>query len=309
MQASVLFKFLSAGALTAALAACGGGGQQNAAPAAASAASDAASAAAVSTEKKEIVFGTTVGDFGDMVKDQIKPALEKKGYTVKLVEFTDYVRPNLALAEGELDINVFQHKPYLDNFKAEHKLDIVESFQVPTAPLGLYPGKLQKLEEVKDGSTVSAPNDPSNFARALVMLNELGWIKLKDGINPLTASKNDIAENLKNIKIVELEAAQLPRSRADVDFAVVNGNYAMSSGMKLTETLFQEPSFAYVNWSAVKTADKDSQWLKDVTEAYNSDEFKTYAKQRFAGYKYPAAWGEQAAGAAAPAASGASAAQ
>ena len=309
MQASALFKFLSAGALTAALAACGGGGQQNAAPAAASAASDAASAAAVSTEKKEIVFGTTVGDFGDMVKDQIKPALEKKGYTVKLVEFTDYVRPNLALAEGELDINVFQHKPYLDNFKAEHKLDIVESFQVPTAPLGLYPGKLQKLEEVKDGSTVSAPNDPSNFARALVMLNELGWIKLKDGINPLTASKNDIAENLKNIKIVELEAAQLPRSRADVDFAVVNGNYAMSSGMKLTETLFQEPSFAYVNWSAVKTADKDSQWLKDVTEAYNSDEFKTYAKQRFAGYKYPAAWGEQAAGAAAPAASDASAAQ
>ena len=309
MQASALFKFLSAGALTVTLAACGGGGQQNAAPAAASAASDAASAAAVSTEKKEIVFGTTVGDFGDMVKDQIKPALEKKGYTVKLVEFTDYVRPNLALAEGELDINVFQHKPYLDNFKAEHKLDIVESFQVPTAPLGLYPGKLQKLEEVKDGSTVSAPNDPSNFARALVMLNELGWIKLKDGINPLTASKNDIAENLKNIKIVELEAAQLPRSRADVDFAVVNGNYAMSSGMRLTETLFQEPSFAYVNWSAVKTADKDSQWLKDVTEAYNSDEFKTYAKQRFAGYKYPAAWGEQAAGAAAPAASDASAAQ
>ena len=309
MQASALFKFLSAGALTVTLAACGGGGQQNAAPAAASAASDAASAAAVSTEKKEIVFGTTVGDFGDMVKDQIKPALEKKGYAVKLVEFTDYVRPNLALAEGELDINVFQHKPYLDNFKAEHKLDIVESFQVPTAPLGLYPGKLQKLEEVKDGSTVSAPNDPSNFARALVMLNELGWIKLKDGINPLTASKNDIAENLKNIKIVELEAAQLPRSRADVDFAVVNGNYAMSSGMKLTETLFQEPSFAYVNWSAVKTADKDSQWLKDVTEAYNSDEFKTYAKQRFAGYKYPAAWGEQAAGAAAPAASDASAAQ
>lgn len=311
MQASALFKFFSAGTLALTLAACGGG-QQNTAPAAASAASDAASAssaaAASNTEKKEIVFGTTVGDFGDMVKEQIKPALEKKGYTVKLLEFTDYVRPNLALAEGELDINVFQHKPYLDNFKAEHKLDIVEAFQVPTAPLGLYPGKLKSLDEVKDGSTVSAPNDPSNFARALVMLNELGWIKLKEGVNPLTASKNDIAENLKNIKIVELEAAQLPRSRADVDFAVVNGNYAMSSGMKLTETLFQEPSFAYVNWSAVKTADKDSQWLKDVNEAYNSDEFKTYAKQRFAGYKYPASWGEQAAGAAPQAASAASAA-
>lgn len=282
------FKTLSAAALALILAACGG--QKDSAPAAsASAAADNGAA------KKEIVFGTTVGDFGDMVKEQIQPELEKKGYTVKLVEFTDYVRPNLALAEGELDINVFQHKPYLDDFKKEHNLDITEAFQVPTAPLGLYPGKLKSLEEVKDGSTVSAPNDPSNFARALVMLNELGWIKLKDGINPLTASKADIAENLKNIKIVELEAAQLPRSRADVDFAVVNGNYAMSSGMKLTEALFQEPSFAYVNWSAVKTADKDSQWLKDVTEAYNSDAFKAYAHKRFEGYKYPAAWNEGAA--------------
>lgn len=282
------FKTLSAAALALILAACGG--QKDSAPAAsASAAADNGAA------KKEIVFGTTVGDFGDMVKEQIQAELEKKGYTVKLVEFTDYVRPNLALAEGELDINVFQHKPYLDDFKKEHNLDITEAFQVPTAPLGLYPGKLKSLEEVKDGSTVSAPNDPSNFARALVMLNELGWIKLKDGINPLTASKADIAENLKNIKIVELEAAQLPRSRADVDFAVVNGNYAISSGMKLTEALFQEPSFAYVNWSAVKTADKDSQWLKDVTEAYNSDAFKAYAHKRFEGYKYPAAWNEGAA--------------
>lgn len=283
------FKTLSAATLALILVACGG--QKDSAPAASAAASSVNNGA----EKKEIVFGTTVGDFGDMVKDQIQPALEKKGYTVKLVEFTDYVRPNLALAEGELDINIFQHKPYLDDFKKEHNLDITEAFQVPTAPLGLYPGKLKSLEEVKDGSTVSAPNDPSNFARALVMLNELGWIKLKDGINPLTASKADIAENLKNIKIVELEAAQLPRSRADVDFAVVNGNYAMSSGMKLTEALFQEPSFAYVNWSAVKTADKDSQWLKDVTEAYNSDAFKAYAHKRFEGYKYPAAWNEGAA--------------
>ncbi|HEZ3011616.1 TPA: hypothetical protein WHZ57_001470 [Neisseria meningitidis] len=282
------FKTLSAAALALILAACGG--QKDSAPAA-----SASAAADNGAEKKEIVFGTTVGDFGDMVKEHIQAELEKKGYTVKLVEFTDYVRPNLALAEGELDINVFQHKPYLDDFKKEHNLDITEVFQVPTAPLGLYPGKLKSLEEVKDGSTVSAPNDPSNFARVLVMLDELGWIKLKDGINPLTASKADIAENLKNIKIVELEAAQLPRSRADVDFAVVNGNYAISSGMKLTEALFQEPSFAYVNWSAVKTADKDSQWLKDVTEAYNSDAFKAYAHKRFEGYKYPAAWNEGAA--------------
>ncbi|QEY25716.1 MetQ/NlpA family ABC transporter substrate-binding protein [Neisseria zalophi] len=302
MQASTfLKKTFSISTLALLLAACGSQTET-----ASSAASD--NAASATTEKKEIVFGTTVGDFGDMVKEEIKPLLEKKGYTVKLIEFTDYVRPNLALAEGELDINVFQHKPYLDDFKKEHKLDITEVFQVPTAPLGLYPGKLKSLDDIKDGSSVSAPNDPSNFARALVMMNDLGWVKLKDGVNPLTASKHDIAENQKNIQIVELEAAQLPRSRADVDFAIVNGNYAMSSGMKLTETLFQEPSFAYVNWAAVKTADKDSQWVKDVAEAYNSDEFKTYAKERFAGYKYPAAWGEAAAqGAASEAAATASA--
>ena len=300
---AVLFKTVSAGVLVFALAACGGQ-KEAAAPAAAS----GASAAAPAVEKSKIVFGTTAGDFGDMVRDQVKLALEKQGYQVELVEFTDYVRPNQALAQGELDINIFQHKPYLDDFKKEHKLDLVEAFQVPTAPLGLYPGKAKSLDEVKDGMSVSAPNDPSNFARALVMLDELGWVQLKDNIDPLTASKKDIASNPKNIQIVELEAAQLPRSRQDVDFAVINGNYATSSGIKLTEALFQEPSYAYVNWSAVKTADKDSKWLKDVEAVYNSDDFKKYAQTRFAGYKYPEVWGLNAAqGAKAEAASTAAA--
>lgn len=278
-------KLSLAGMITLALSACGGQAEQSQNTA------SAASNASV-LEKTEIRFGTTPGDFGDMVKEQIQPVLEKQGYKVTLTEFPDYVTPNKALAENAIDINIFQHKPYLDGFKAEHQLDIVEAFQVPTAPLGLYPGKLSKLEDVKEGSSVSAPNDPSNFARALVMLNELGWIKLKDNIDPLKASLADIETNVKNIKIIEMEAANLPRSRQDVDFAIVNGNYAMSSGMKLTDTLFQEPSFAYVNWSAIRTADKDAKWVKDVEAAYNSDEFKKYAQTRFAGYKYPASWGE-----------------
>lgn len=270
---------------------------QASAPATVEAPASTASAVSVSDtgidpNKPEIVFGTTVGDFGDMVKNAVKPQLEKQGYKVKLVEFSDYIRPNQALANGDIDINIFQHKPYLDTFKKEHNLDLVEVFQVPTAPLGIYAGKMTALDQVKDGSSLAAPNDPSNFARALVMLNELGWIKLKDNINPLTASKADIAENTKNIKLVELEAAQLPRSRSDVDFAVVNGNYATSSGMKLTDALFQEPSFAYVNWSSVRTADKDTKWVKDVTNAYNSAEFKKYAHETFPGYKYPAIWNE-----------------
>ncbi|QMT31126.1 MetQ/NlpA family ABC transporter substrate-binding protein [Alysiella filiformis] len=303
------FQLSLAGVIALALSACGGQ-QQNPTPPA----NAASGAAAPVVAKAEIRFGTTPGDFGDMVKEQIQPMLEKKGYKVTLTEFPDYVTPNKALAENNIDINIFQHKPYLDGFKTEHKLDLVEVFQVPTAPLGLYAGKLAKLEDVKEGSSVSIPNDPSNLARALVMLDELGWIKLKDGIDPLKAAVSDIGDNIKKIKLVEMEAANLPRSRQDVDFAIVNGNYAMSSGMKLTETLFQEPSFAYVNWSAVRTADKDSAWVKDITDAYNSDEFKSYAKAKFAGYKFPAAWGENAASgakaeASAVAASSASAAQ
>ncbi len=261
------------------------------------------------TEKAEIRFGVTPGDFGDQVRESIKGILEKQGYKVTITEFPDYVTPNQALADNAIDINIFQHKPYLDSFKAEHNLDLVEVFQVPTAPLGIYAGKLTALDQVKDGSTVSLANDPSNFARGLVMLNELGWIKLKEGIDPLKASKADIAENTKNIQLVEMEAANLPRSRSDVDFAIVNGNYAMSSGMKLTDTLFLEPSFAYVNWSAVRRADKDSKWVKDVTNAYNSDEFKSFAKTKYVGYKFPANWNEDSATNAIKEASAASIAQ
>ncbi len=294
---TVFSRLTLAGAVALALSACGGqnGGSQTQSPASGATASGTASASAPAVEKTEIKFGTTPGDFGNMVKDVIKPMLEKQGYKVSLTEFPDYVTPNKALAEGAIDINIFQHKPYLDGFKAENKLDLTEVFQVPTAPLGLYPGKLSKLDQVKNGSTVAVPDDPSNFARALVMLSQLGWVKLKAGIDPLKASKADIAENVKGIKLVEMEAANLPRSRQDVDFAIVNGNYAMSSGMKLTEALYQEPSFAYINWSAVRTADKNSKWVKDVTAAYNSDEFKKYAHQKFVGYKYPEAWGENAA--------------
>lgn len=246
-----------------------------------------------STAKKTITFGTTVGDFGDMVKFSIKPILEKKGYQLKLIEFTDYVQPNLALAEGSIDVNIFQHKPYLDNFKTERKLDLSPAFQVPTAPLGIYSGKLKALTEAKQNMRVSVPNDPSNFARALVMMNELGWLTLKDKINPLNASERDIAENKYHIELVQLEAAQIPRARDDVDFAIINGNYAVSSGVDLTTALYQEPSFAYVNWGAMRTKDLDTVWAKDVIAAYNSDEFKAYAHKTFAGYKWPANWNKQ----------------
>lgn len=283
MQQIITLKALATSLLVACLSLTGCGDKKS---------EDSASQNNTVAAKKTILFGTTVGDFGDMVKFSIKPILEKKGYDVKLVEFTDYVQPNLALSKGNIDVNIFQHKPYLDSFKAERKLELSPVFQVPTAPLGIYSGRLQKIEDAKEGMRVSVPNDPSNFARALVMMNDLGWITLKEGINPLTASEHDIKENKYNIQLVQLEAAQVPRSRNNVDFAIINGNYAVSSGLDLTTALYQEPSFAYVNWGVMRTKDINEPWAKDVIAAYNSDEFKTYAYKQFAGYKWPANWNE-----------------
>ncbi|PSJ47551.1 hypothetical protein C7H85_01570 [Zobellella endophytica] len=245
---------------------------------------------AVDQEKKDIVIGTTVGDFADMVTESIKPQLEALGYSVKLVEFTDYVMPNLALAEGALDVNCFQHRPYLETFSKDRGLELSPITQVPTGPMGLYSGRLDSLDRVKQGSTVAIPNDPTNQARALLMLEDMGWITLKEGIDPLRASEFDVAENPKGIRLVPLEAAQLPRSRQDVDFSVINGNYAASSGIPFAEGLFLERSYDFINWVVVRSEDRDQAFVQDVIAAYNSDAFKDYAIKRFEGYKYPESW-------------------
>lgn len=250
------------------------------------------SAYAKDPNKDTIIFGATVGDHADMFKAAVQPILEAQGYQVKVIEFTDYIRPNLALASGELDVNEFQHQPYLEAFMQARGLDLSPVFQAPTAPLGIYAGRLSKLEDVKEGSTVAIPNDPSNGARALILLEEAGWITLKDEVDPLKASLKDIANNIYGLKIVELEAAQLPRARRDVDFAVITGNYATSSGINIAEALFQEQSDRFINWVVVRTDDKDAEWVQDVGAAYNSESFQTWAKENFEGYKFPLQWSE-----------------
>ncbi|WP_375058090.1 MetQ/NlpA family ABC transporter substrate-binding protein [Zobellella sp. DQSA1] len=245
---------------------------------------------AADPDKKEIVIGTTVGDFADMVTESVKPFLETRGYRVKLVEFTDYVMPNLALAEGALDVNCFQHRPYLETFSKDRGLDLIPVTQVPTGPMGLYSGKLSSLEQVKKGSTVAIPNDPTNQARALLMLEDMGWIRLKDDIDPLRASEFDVAENLKGIRLVLLEAAQLPRSRQDVDFSVINGNFAASSGIPFAEGLFLERSYDFINWVVVRGEDQDQPFVQDLIDAYNAEDFRDYAMKRFEDYKYPESW-------------------
>lgn len=236
-------------------------------------------------DPKELVIGTSAGPYADQVRFGIKPILEKQGYKVKLVEFNDYIQPNFALAEGALDANIFQHIIYLTRFAEQHKLALSELIKIPTAPIAIYSNKRKSLNEVKSGTTVALPNDPTNQARALVMLDQIGWVKLKPGIDPIKASEKDIAQNLKGIKLLPLEAAQLPRSLQDADYAFVNGNFALASGLKLKDALRTEKiSPSYANLVAVRTADKDKQFAKDIAAAYRSREFLEVTNQRFADY-------------------------
>jgi D-methionine transport system substrate-binding protein len=238
--------------------------------------------------KKNLVIGGTAGSNTDQLKAGIVPILEKKGYKVKLVEFNDYVQPNLALAQGSLDANFFQHQVYLKKFAADQKLDLAELVQGPIAPMGVYSTKRKTLADVKEGDRVTLPNDPSNLARALVLLEQNKLITIKTGIDPLRASEKDVAENPKKLKFIPLEAAQLPRSLGDTEYAIVNGNFAISSGLKLTEAVVLEktPDY-YLNVVAVKTADKNTQWAKDIAEAYRSKEFKAVVDSKFQGYAKP----------------------
>lgn len=238
--------------------------------------------------KKNLVIGGTAGSNADQLKAGIVPILEKKGYKVKLVEFNDYVQPNLALAQGSLDANFFQHQVYLKKFAADQKLDLAELVQGPIAPMGVYSTKRKTLADVKEGDRVTLPNDPSNLARALVLLEQNKLITLKPGIDVLRSTEKDVAENPKKLKFIPLEAAQLPRSLGDTEYAIVNGNFAISSGLKLTEAVVLEktPDY-YLNVVAVKTADKNTQWAKDIAEAYRSKEFKAVVDSKFQGYAKP----------------------
>lgn len=239
-------------------------------------------------DPKELVIGTSAGPYADQVKLGIKPILEKQGYKVKVVEFNDYIQPNFALAEGSLDANAFQHIIYLKKFSTDNKLALSELIKVPTAPIAIYSKKHKSLNDVKEGTTVALPNDPTNQARALVLLDQLGWIKLKANIDPIRASEKDVADNLKKIKLIPLEAAQLPRSLEDTDFSFVNGNFALASGLKLNEALAREKISAnYQNLVAIRTDDKSKPWVKDLEAAYRSKEFLDVTNKHFAGFSKP----------------------
>ena len=191
---------------------------------------------------------------------------------MRVVEFNDYVQPNFALAQGALDANAFQHVVYLQNFAAKNKLELSELVKVPTAPIAIYSRKYKSVDAAPEGVSVAVPNDPTNQARALVVLQELGWVKLREGYDPLRVSEKDVAANPKKIKLIPLEA-QLPRSLEDTDYSFVNGNFALASGLKLTEALALE-DHAHLPEPGGGAHGRSVQALcADIAAAYRSREF------------------------------------
>ncbi|QBP39695.1 MetQ/NlpA family ABC transporter substrate-binding protein [Paenisporosarcina antarctica] len=242
------------------------------------------------SDNKKIKIGATAGPYGDQLNEGIKPYLEKKGYEVEIVEFNDYIQPNVALNEGDIDANVFQNYNYLKNFAEERDMDMIELIKVPTAPIGIYSKKHKSIDDVEDGHTVATSNDPVNQARALIMLEQIGWVKLKEGIEPTKASEKDIAEYIKKIVIEPLDPAQTPRALESVDYAFVNGNFAISSGLKLSEAVeLEKTPPSYMIGVTLRGEDKDSQLGKDLIEAYQSEEFKKLNEEneKYQGYVWP----------------------
>ena len=225
-------------------------------------------------ENKTITIGVTPFPHKDIML-VVKDLLAKEGYDLVIKEFTDYVQPNMALADGNLDANFFQHIPYLENMNKEKDLKLTWVAKVHIEPLGLYSHKIKSLDELKDGDTISVPNDPTNCARALRLLEDNGLIKIKEG--ELVTAK-DITDNPKNLKITEIEAAQLPRTLDDVTAAVINTNFAGEAGLIPSKDaiIMEGKDSPYANVIAVREAEKDSPAIKALAKAANSPEVKEY---------------------------------
>lgn len=243
--------------------------------------------AALAQARPEIRVGVTAGPHAEVLEVVRKVAAER-GLTLKVIEFTDYVIPNQALAQKEIEANSFQHEPYLRNQIAKTGWPLVPVAKTTASPQGVYSKKVKSLAELPQGARVAIANDPSNGARGLLILHTHGLIKLKDPAN-VAATVADIAENPKKLRFVELDAAQIPRSLPDVDLASINNNYAVQAGLNpATDALAREPvDGPWVNIIAVRAEDKDKPWVKELVSAYHSQPVKDFLETRFKGTYLP----------------------
>lgn len=226
------------------------------------------------------------------ILEKAKPLLEKKGYKLEIKVFDDYVQPNQVVESGEFDANYFQHIPYLESFNKEKGTHLVNAGGIRYEPFGIYPGKKKSLDDIAKGDSIAVPNDTTNEARALQLLQDNGIIKLKDGVG-LEATVNDIVDNPYDVKIVELEAAQVARVVDETAFVVLNGNYALQAGFSVgkdsiaSEKADSEAAQTYVNIIAVKEGNENKDSIKALVEVLKSDEIKEYINETYDGAVVP----------------------
>ena len=237
-----------------------------------------------------IIVGATPTPHAEIL-ELIKDDLQEEGYVLEIVEYNDYIIPNNAVENGELDANYFQHQPYLDDFNTENGTHLVSVAGVHFEPFGIYAGKTTNLAEVKEGAVVAVPNDTTNEARALLLLEAQGFIKLREGAG-MTATVADMIENPYNLEIKELEAAQVARTVKDVDLACINGNYAAEAGYKVSDALATESADSlaaqtYVNIVVVKEGNEETEKIKALTDAILSQEVRDYINSQYEGGVVP----------------------
>ena len=279
---------LLSGALTVGLlAGCAGGGASSTpAPETTTPAETAPAETASSEGAVTLKVGASPTPHAEILA-VVKDLLAEEGITLEIVEFTDYIQPNLAVEEGEIDANYFQHITYMNNFNAENGTHLASVAEIHYEPFGLYAGTTASLDELQDGATIGVPNDPTNGGRALLLLQEQGLITLKEDVG-LEPTVLDIAENPHNYQIEELEAAQLPRSLDSLDLAVINGNYAIQAGLNVADALAIESAegtagTAYVNVLAVAEDRVDDPAIQALANALKSDEVKTFIDETYGG--------------------------
>ena len=280
-----------AGALALSLAACGS--TASVSESAASSADTASSEAASTAETGSDLAGTTIKVAASPtphaeILGVAKDLLAEQGITLDIIEFSDYVQPNMVTESGEVDANYFQHQPYLDSFNEENGTHLVSVGDIHYEPLGIYPGKSKSLDEISDGAVIAVPNDTTNEARALQLLAAQGIISIREDAG-LTATVNDITENPHNVQVEELEAAQLPRTLADVDYAVMNGNYALEAGFSVskdalaTEDANSEAAQTYANVLVVKEGNENNPGVQALLKALKSQEVKDFINENYDG--------------------------
>ncbi|MEO1770737.1 MetQ/NlpA family ABC transporter substrate-binding protein [Candidatus Enterococcus ferrettii] len=232
-------------------------------------------------EKHEIVMGVTYGPYNDLFDAAIAPILEKEGYTIKRVEFSQFIQSNTALGEGSVDVNVAQHTAYMNVFNKEKKTDLVPLVATPTVPCSLYSSKYESADALKDGMIIGIPQDPSNAARAYAVLAKAGWIKVDPNTKPTELTADSIIENPHNLEIKEMDSTTIPRVLDDLDYEVIPGSVVTEAKIQDQIHLIEQEKVIkdLEIVAAVRKENEDTEWAQAIKKAYQSNEFAAYMKE------------------------------